>query len=80
MSGVQPTGTLHLGNYLGAIANWVRLQDLYGAESLQLRLRVPGMMNWGFVSWANTLCYRQGSTPSPLWSPAALSCLVPHDT
>jgi len=26
-SGVQPTGNLHLGNYLGAIKNWVRLQD-----------------------------------------------------
>ena len=28
-SGVQPTGNLHLGNYLGAIRNWVRLQDDY---------------------------------------------------
>lgn len=26
-SGVQPTGNLHLGNYLGAIRNWVALQD-----------------------------------------------------
>jgi len=26
-SGVQPTKNLHLGNYLGAIRNWVRLQD-----------------------------------------------------
>ena len=26
-SGVQPTGNLHLGNYLGAIRNWVRLQS-----------------------------------------------------
>ncbi|CAA7617465.1 Tryptophan--tRNA ligase [Magnetospirillum sp. LM-5] len=26
-SGVQPTGNLHLGNYLGAIRNWVRLQN-----------------------------------------------------
>jgi len=25
-SGVQPTGNLHLGNYLGAIRNWVRMQ------------------------------------------------------
>ena len=25
-SGVQPTGKLHLGNYLGAIQNWVELQ------------------------------------------------------
>ena len=26
-SGVQPTGNLHLGNYLGAIRNWVDLQE-----------------------------------------------------
>jgi tryptophanyl-tRNA synthetase len=25
-SGIQPTGNLHLGNYLGAIRNWVKLQ------------------------------------------------------
>ncbi|XP_066307152.1 tryptophan--tRNA ligase, chloroplastic/mitochondrial-like isoform X1 [Miscanthus floridulus] len=29
VSGVQPTGLVHLGNYLGAIKNWVALQDLY---------------------------------------------------
>ncbi len=28
-SGVQPSGNLHLGNYLGAIRNFVRLQDQY---------------------------------------------------
>ena len=28
-SGVQPTQNVHLGNYLGAIRNWVRLQDAY---------------------------------------------------
>jgi len=28
-SGVQPTGNLHLGNYLGAIRNWVQLQKDY---------------------------------------------------
>ncbi len=28
-SGVQPTGNLHLGNYLGAIRNWVTLQANY---------------------------------------------------
>lgn len=26
-SGIQPSGNLHLGNYLGAIQNWVKLQD-----------------------------------------------------
>ncbi|CAG7907244.1 unnamed protein product, partial [Brassica rapa] len=29
VSGVQPTGSIHLGNYLGAIKNWVALQDTY---------------------------------------------------
>jgi len=28
-SGIQPTGNLHLGNYLGAIRNWVALQHEY---------------------------------------------------
>ena len=28
-SGIQPTGNLHLGNYLGAIRNWVTLQDSF---------------------------------------------------
>ena len=28
-SGVQPTGNMHIGNYLGAFRNWVRLQDQY---------------------------------------------------
>jgi len=29
LSGVQPTGNLHLGNYLGAIRNWVEVQENY---------------------------------------------------
>ena len=28
-SGIQPSGELHLGNYLGAVRNWVSLQDQY---------------------------------------------------
>lgn len=30
-SGAQPTGQLHIGNYLGALKNWVALQDDYDA-------------------------------------------------
>lgn len=29
LSGMRPTGPLHLGNYAGALRNWIRLQDLY---------------------------------------------------
>ncbi len=28
-SGVQPSGNLHIGNYLGAISQWVKMQDEY---------------------------------------------------
>lgn len=30
-SGIQPTGIPHLGNYLGAIETWVRLQETHGS-------------------------------------------------
>ncbi|MEO6153528.1 MAG: tryptophan--tRNA ligase [Croceibacterium sp.] len=33
VSGIQPTGNLHLGNYLGAIRNWVRMQDAIAGSS-----------------------------------------------
>ena len=29
LSGIQPTGEVHLGNYLGALRQWVHLQDEY---------------------------------------------------
>lgn len=34
VSGIQPTGNLHLGNYLGAIRNWVAMQDDMPGEKL----------------------------------------------
>jgi tryptophanyl-tRNA synthetase len=29
LSGARPTGKLHLGNYVGAVSNWVKMQDQY---------------------------------------------------
>ncbi|MFZ1948234.1 MAG: tryptophan--tRNA ligase [bacterium] len=29
LSGMRPTGRLHLGNYVGVLANWIKLQDEY---------------------------------------------------
>ena len=29
LSGLRPTGRVHLGNYFGAVRNWVRLQDVH---------------------------------------------------
>jgi len=34
VSGIQPTGNLHLGNYLGAIRNWVAMQDAHPGACL----------------------------------------------
>lgn len=31
LSGVQPTGSIHLGNYFGAIKNWVKMQEEFDA-------------------------------------------------
>ena len=39
VSGIQPTGNLHLGNYLGAIRNWVQMQDEIDAAN---RAQVAG--------------------------------------
>lgn len=32
LSGTRPTGNIHLGNYFGALENWVRLQEDYDAH------------------------------------------------
>lgn len=34
VSGIQPTGNLHIGNYLGAIRNWVNMQDDVAGDCL----------------------------------------------
>ena len=36
VSGIQPTGNLHLGNYLGAIKQWVAMQNAMGAGDICL--------------------------------------------
>ncbi|MFZ5609421.1 MAG: tryptophan--tRNA ligase [Pseudomonadota bacterium] len=43
-SGIQPTGHLHLGNYLGAIRNWVALQD--GHECLYCIVDLHAITVW----------------------------------
>ena len=35
-SGVQPTGNLHLGNYLGAIKNFVDLQNKFAIKGMKI--------------------------------------------
>lgn len=31
LTGIRPTGNLHLGHYFGAVSNWVKLQDSYNS-------------------------------------------------
>jgi tryptophanyl-tRNA synthetase len=33
-SGIQPTGEIHIGNYLGAIRNWVKIGDQLGKDAI----------------------------------------------
>jgi tryptophanyl-tRNA synthetase len=37
-SGIQPTGVPHLGNYLGALRNWIQLQPESGSADDQIRV------------------------------------------
>ncbi|MGM0568297.1 MAG: tryptophan--tRNA ligase [Elusimicrobiota bacterium] len=56
LSGMRPTGRLHLGNYLGALENWVKLQDDYECyfeiadwHALMSNYKNPGKVKeWGF--------------------------------
>jgi tryptophanyl-tRNA synthetase len=43
-SGIQPTGIAHLGNYLGAIRNWVILQE--GNESIYCLVDLHAITQW----------------------------------
>jgi tryptophanyl-tRNA synthetase len=52
LSGMRPTGRLHLGNLLGALDNWVRLQDEYDcfyfvADWHALTTEIPGKGDLG---------------------------------
>jgi hypothetical protein len=50
LTGIRPTGALHLGHYAGALENWVRLQDEY--ECFFLDRRLPGIGPPPFVAEA----------------------------
>ena len=48
-SGVQPTGNLHLGNYLGAIVNFVKLQETHNCIYcvVDMHAITQGVAVWG---------------------------------
>jgi tryptophanyl-tRNA synthetase len=54
-SGIQPTGEIHLGNYLGAVRHWVAAQDESGApdETLYCVVDLHGLtLPWDVASYA----------------------------
>ena len=49
VSGIKPTGNLHLGNYLGAVKQWVAQQDAIqaeGGETLYFIADLHGLTEW----------------------------------
>ena len=64
---MRPTGKLHLGNYVGALENWVRMQDQY--ESFHF------IADWHALTtdYADTSCVKQNSVEVMLdWLAAGL--------
>jgi tryptophanyl-tRNA synthetase len=49
VSGIRPTGNLHLGNYLGAVKQWVAMQDEIqqaGGETMYFIADLHGLTEW----------------------------------
>jgi tryptophanyl-tRNA synthetase len=49
VSGIKPTGNLHLGNYLGAVKQWVAMQDdiqAKGGETMYFIADLHGLTEW----------------------------------
>ena len=71
-SGVQPTGNLHLGNYLGAIKNFVNLQNKFECIYCVVDLHAitnkqnPKELKFNVLETFNERCrLRDGVFPSP---------------
>nr|MDQ3041806.1 tryptophan--tRNA ligase [Acidobacteriota bacterium] len=54
-SGAQPTGNLHIGNYLGALKNWVALQSEYESFFCIVNLHAVTLPQNPEILWRKTL-------------------------
>ena len=68
-SGMRPTGLLHLGNYLGALRNWVSLQQDYRCIYCAVDIHAlttfegvadvaeikPNINEWSWTGWPQEL-------------------------
>ena len=66
LSGVQPTGSLHLGNYLGALKKFVAMQDQYPCFFCVVDLHA-------ITQWQDPalLAGNTPRSPRPTWPPAS---------
>ena len=55
LSGVQSTGRLTLGNYLGAISNWTKMQEEYDCNYMIANLHTLTVRNDPKILRENTL-------------------------
>jgi tryptophanyl-tRNA synthetase len=60
VSGMRPTGNLHLGNYEGALKNWIRLQDSGEYDCYFFIADLHALTS----DYADTSQRKQNSTPS----------------
>lgn len=86
-SGIQPTGVPHLGNYLGALREWVRLQDNTAQETklffsivdlhaLTLPQDAKQLRRWRKESLATLLSIGLDPTRSTIFFQSAVSMLA----
>lgn len=54
ISGIQPTGILHIGNYFGAVQRWVRMQE--DAENVTFFIADLHSMTMPYVRWCIIQC------------------------
>jgi len=79
LSGIQPTGDLHLGNYLGALRNWVAFQEDHEALYCLVDLHAltidiePDVLRTGSLE-AATRSWRPVSTPNGARSSSRATC------
>ena len=69
LSGIQPSGNLNIGNYIGAMKNWVALQEDYDCIFLIVDLhaitvsQVPAELRKRCLSFGALYCVRYRSRP-----------------
>ena len=91
-SGVQPTGNLHLGNYLGAIVNFVKMQETHNCIYcvVDMHAITQGVDVWGgpvelarntreVTAAFHELCAQEGVTAPDTIAAASASILAVMD-